>query len=75
MDIGFHAAMLVLGLASRGKSKQPDKVDRVLNAVSVPLSKFIQTAWRGQQVVGRVKELTGIDLLADDKEGKYEQDN
>ena len=66
MDIGFHAALLVLGLASRGKSKEPDKIDKALEAVSVPMSKFIQTAWRGQQVVGKVKDLTGIDLLADE---------
>lgn len=68
MDIGFHAALLVLGLASRGKSKEPDKIDEVLDAVSVPLSSFIKTAWKGQQMIGKVKDLTGIDLLADDKE-------
>lgn len=66
MDIGFHAALLVLGLASRRKPQEPDKADKVLEAVSVPLSKFLETAWKGQRIVGQVKDLTGIDLLTDD---------
>lgn len=66
MDIGFQAALLVLGLASRRKPQEPDKVDKALTAVSAPLTKFIQTAWRGQQMIGKVKDLTGIDLLADE---------
>ena len=65
MDIGFYAALGLFRLCDR-QPKQPDRTDRVLEAVSIPLSKFIQTAWKGQQVVGQVKDLTGIDLLTDD---------
>jgi hypothetical protein len=66
MDIGFHAALGLLRLCDR-HPKQADKADKVLDAVSIPLAKFVETAWKGQQAIGKVKDLTGIDLLADDR--------
>ena len=67
MDLGFYAALGLFRLLDK-QPKQPDKADKVLEAVSVPMSKFIETAWKGQQAVGKVKDLTGIDLLAEKEE-------
>lgn len=63
MDIGFHAALWLLKAVD--KPQQPDKVDKVLDAVAEPLTKAITTAIKYQRVVGKIKELTGIDLMKD----------
>lgn len=63
MDIGFHAALWLLKAVD--KPQQPDKVDKVLDAVAEPLTKGITTAVKYQRAVGKIKELTGIDLMKD----------
>ncbi len=63
MDLGFHAALWLLRVVD--KPQQPDKVDKVLDAVAEPLTKAITTAIKYQRAVGKIKELTGIDLMKD----------
>lgn len=65
--MGIWEAILTIE-AGRQKPSEPDRIDRVIDAVAKPLTKFITTAVNGQRRLSQIERLTGVSLLEDDDE-------
>lgn len=63
--MGIWEAILTIE-AGRQKPSEPDIIDRAIDAVAKPLTKFITTAVSCQRRVSQIERLTGVNLLEDE---------